>query len=180
MSNRVSLISISIHHQNADLKKYLAVFRLVYYISHHIPQIARCSYRKGYIRYSAQQAEPPLWMCCLRMSRGDMFSGRALQRRSRRRLSARGASRIGHRRGCWRWGFRAVVIRKSESVPSLLCLLRCAILATRLGSQIHELTSLLPRPNPLITGPDSLIGKGGSGESGPATGSRGLDMIMFG
>jgi hypothetical protein len=35
-------------------------------------------------------------------------------------------------------------------------------------------TSLLPRPNPLMTGPESLIGNGGSGpESGPATGSRG-------
>lgn len=35
-------------------------------------------------------------------------------------------------------------------------------------------TSLLPRPNPVMTGPDSLIGKGASGpESGPATGSRG-------
>lgn len=150
------------------------------FIIYHIPQIARYSYRKGYIRYSTQQGEPPLWMCCLRLSHGGMFSGRALQRRSRRRLLARGASRTGHRRGCWRWGFRAVVIQKSESAQSLLRLLRRAILATRLGSQIHGLTSLLPRPNPLITGPDSLMGKGGSGESGPATGSRGLDMTIFG
>src|SRR2546423_9187347 len=44
----------------------------------------------------------------------------------------------------------------------------------RLEEEQVSLTSLLPRPNPLITGPDSLIGKGGSGpESGPATGSRG-------
>lgn len=35
-------------------------------------------------------------------------------------------------------------------------------------------TSLLPLPKPLMTGPDSLIGNGGSGPpSGPATGSRG-------
>lgn len=54
------------------------------------------------------------------------------------------------------------------------------MVAGLLGSRIHGLTSLLPRPNPLITGPDSLMGKGGSGESGPATGSRGLDMILFG
>lgn len=36
-------------------------------------------------------------------------------------------------------------------------------------------TSLLPLPNPLITGPSRRIGKGGSGPlSGPATGSRGV------
>ena len=37
-----------------------------------------------------------------------------------------------------------------------------------------QLTSLLPLPKPLITGPRSLIGNGGSGpDSGPAYGSRG-------
>jgi hypothetical protein len=37
-----------------------------------------------------------------------------------------------------------------------------------------ERTSLLPLPNPLITFPSSLSGKGASGpESGPAVGSRG-------
>ena len=35
------------------------------------------------------------------------------------------------------------------------------------------LTSLLPRPKPLMTGPRSLSGKGGCGVSGPAMGSRG-------
>ena len=36
------------------------------------------------------------------------------------------------------------------------------------------LTSLLPLPNPLMTGPDNLMGNGGSGPAfGPATGSRG-------
>jgi hypothetical protein len=40
------------------------------------------------------------------------------------------------------------------------------------GKSIH--TSLLPRPNPLITLPSSLIGNGVSGPlSGPAVGSRG-------
>lgn len=34
-------------------------------------------------------------------------------------------------------------------------------------------TSLLPRPNPLITGPEIRMGKGGSGpESGPTTSGR--------
>ena len=38
----------------------------------------------------------------------------------------------------------------------------------------HELTSLLPRPNPLMTGPCILTGNGDSGpESGPAKVSRG-------
>lgn len=44
-------------------------------------------------------------------------------------------------------------------------------------------TSLLPRPNPLITGPDRRTGYGGSGPlSGPATGSRGPSgrMARFG
>lgn len=41
-------------------------------------------------------------------------------------------------------------------------------------TKIVALTSLLPRPKPLMTGPHILIGKGCSGpESGPATGSRG-------
>lgn len=40
-----------------------------------------------------------------------------------------------------------------------------------------RLTSLLPRPNPLITGPDKRMGYGASGpSSGPATVSRGLSM----
>jgi hypothetical protein len=42
------------------------------------------------------------------------------------------------------------------------------------GSGSNGHTSLLPRPKPLMTGPESLIGKGATGpESGPATGSRG-------
>ena len=45
------------------------------------------------------------------------------------------------------------------------------------GRKLHDqnrLTSLLPRPKPLITGPLSLIGNGDSGPlSGPASGSRG-------
>lgn len=44
----------------------------------------------------------------------------------------------------------------------------------------HEHTSLLPRPNPLITGPDKRIGNGASGPaSGPATGSRGLSVLIL-
>jgi len=43
-----------------------------------------------------------------------------------------------------------------------------------------KLTSLLPLPNPLMTGPDSRIGNGGSGPlSGPATGSRGLSGLIL-
>ena len=41
------------------------------------------------------------------------------------------------------------------------------------------LTSLLPRPNPLITGPDRRMGYGDDGpESGPVTGSRGVSGRM--
>lgn len=47
-----------------------------------------------------------------------------------------------------------------------------------------QLTSLLPLPNPLITGPESRIGNGGSGPVlGPATGSRGPEgriLSLFG
>jgi hypothetical protein len=68
-----------------------------------------------------------------------------------------------------------VTIKESKSVISPLCPLGCAVIAARLASYIHGRTSLLPRPNPLITGPDNRTGKGGSGPaSGPATGSRGL------
>jgi hypothetical protein len=43
--------------------------------------------------------------------------------------------------------------------------------------QVH--TSLLPRPNPLITLPSSLSGNGFSGpSSGPAVGSRGPSGLM--
>jgi hypothetical protein len=42
------------------------------------------------------------------------------------------------------------------------------------------LTSLLPLPKPLITGPESLIGNGASGpESGPANGSRAPSGRIF-
>ena len=37
-------------------------------------------------------------------------------------------------------------------------------------------TSLLPRPNPFITFPFNLSGKGGSGSSGPMMGSRGSEL----
>lgn len=42
------------------------------------------------------------------------------------------------------------------------------------------LTSLLPRPKPLITSPLSFSGNGGSGTSGPAIGSRGPPDRMVG
>lgn len=44
-----------------------------------------------------------------------------------------------------------------------------------------DFTSLLPRPNPLITGPERRMGNGVSGpESGPETGGRGVeDGISF-
>lgn len=57
----------------------------------------------------------------------------------------------------------------------------------RTGQENENLTrtSLLPRPNPLITFPSNLSGKGVSGPlSGPAVGSRGpsgrIDFVVLG
>jgi hypothetical protein len=90
--------------------------------------------------------------CCIRIAL-DL----ALRRRSILPSGGRDRPR-DHLMGCWRLGCRADDSLDFDAVEILE----------------EGLTSLLPRPKPLMTGPERRMGYGGSGPaSGPATGSRG-------
>lgn len=151
----------------------------VIYESSYVPPTARYSYRTGYSQCSTQRAKESRKSTSphhsSRHSLATSFGGLAQPRRSIHRRSTRDAARTGRRRGYWQWEFLAVEA-DIRDFPFQIPGAKFQCPAVR-----H--TSLLPRPNPLITGPDNRTGYGLSGPaSGPATGSRGLSgriLILF-
>jgi hypothetical protein len=140
----------------------------------YLPLTARYSYSKDYIQCSglpaAQQAHWPCPFPRLIHSRVQSPWGQVLRLRSRRLLSDQGVSWISRRQECWPSVFLA-----ARYVLVRLHTYKCDL---RKGGVVWH-TSLLPRPKPLITGPDNRMGNGAIGPaSGPATGSRGLSGLI--